>query len=149
GLLLFVRDDICRPNLDGGGHHEHPAPAPGEPAHSEGRALDARVPAPEEHPHDHAHDHSHGPSAAHPGARFLPFLWTLFLFVLFCNLLGLIPFMGSPTASIWMTGGLALISFIMFHAAAIAKVGVVHYFVSLWPKIDVPYVGWLFSLMIY
>jgi len=148
GLLLFVRDDICRPNLDGGGHHH--VHDPGQDAgHSQGRAFDARVPGAEDHPHDHAHQHSHGTSAEHPGDAYLPFLWTLFLFVLSCNLLGLIPFMGSPTASIWVTGGLALVSFVMFHAAAIAKVGVVNYFVGLWPKIDVPYVGWLFSLMIY
>ena len=38
----------------------------------------------------------------------MPFLWTMFLFILFCNLLGMIPFLGSPTASIWVTGALAL-----------------------------------------
>ena len=43
--------------------------------------------------------------------RFVPFLWTMFLFILFCNLLGMFPFMGSPTASIWMTGALATIAF--------------------------------------
>jgi F-type H+-transporting ATPase subunit a len=73
----------------------------------------------------------------------------MFVFVLFCNLLGIIPFMGSPTASIWVTGGLALCSFIMFHAAAIAKVGPITYVKSQWPHIDVPYVGPLFSLMIF
>src|SRR5262245_32487973 len=83
GLLLFVRDDICRPNLDGvGGHPEHHEPGPGEPAHSQGRAIDARVPAAVEAA-EHAHGH-HAPAEDHPGDRFLPFLWTLFLFVLFC-----------------------------------------------------------------
>jgi F-type H+-transporting ATPase subunit a len=81
--------------------------------------------------------------------KYLPFLWTLFLFILGCNLLGMIPFMGSPTASIWVTGGLAICSFVMLHGAAIAKVGVVHYVKSLWPPIDVPYVGWFFSLCIF
>src|SRR3954447_15141060 len=36
----------------------------------------------------------------HDADRFTPFLWTIFLFVLFCNLLGMFPYMGSPTASI-------------------------------------------------
>jgi F-type H+-transporting ATPase subunit a len=81
--------------------------------------------------------------------KYLPFLWTLFLFILGCNLLGMIPFMGSPTASIWVTGGLAICSFVMLHGAAIAKVGVVHYVKSLWPPIDVPYVGWFFSLCVF
>ena len=85
----------------------------------------------------------------HDADKYVPYLWTLFLFLLFCNLLGLLPFMGSPTASIWMTGAMALISFVMIHGAAIVKVGPVHYFQSLWPPIDVPYVGWFFSLMIF
>ena len=36
----------------------------------------------------------------HDYKRFLPFLWTIFIFVLVMNLLGMIPFLGSPTASI-------------------------------------------------
>jgi F-type H+-transporting ATPase subunit a len=55
--------------------------------------------------------------------RFVPFLWTMFLFILFLNLLGMIPFMGSPTASIWVTGALATVSFFMLHGAAIVKMG--------------------------
>ena len=35
--------------------------------------------------------------------RYVPFLWTIFLFVLTCNLLGMVPFMGSPTASFAVT----------------------------------------------
>jgi F-type H+-transporting ATPase subunit a len=81
--------------------------------------------------------------------KYVPFLWTLFLFILFCNLLGLIPFAASPTASIYMTGGLAIIAFAMIHGAAVIKMGPLHYVKSLWPHIDVPYVGWIFSLMIF
>jgi hypothetical protein len=77
----------------------------------------------------------HGPPAQ--ADRFLPFLWTTFLFILFCNLLGMIPFMGSPTASIWVTGALAVCSLVMMHGAAIAKMGVVRYFKSLWPHIEI------------
>jgi len=81
--------------------------------------------------------------------HYLPFFWTLFLFVLLLNLLGMIPLLGSPTASIWVTGGLALISFCMMHGAAIAQVGVWNYLKSMWLPIDVPYVGPLFSGMIF
>jgi F-type H+-transporting ATPase subunit a len=69
--------------------------------------------------------------------RFVPFLWTMFLFILFMNLLGMIPFMGSPTASIWVTGGMATVSFVMIHGAAIAKMGPVTYSKSLWPHIEI------------
>jgi len=54
---------------------------------------------------------------------FVPFLWTLFLFILFNNLLGMLPFMGSPTASIFVTGALALIVFFAIHGAAIVTMG--------------------------
>ncbi len=57
----------------------------------------------------------------------LPFLWTLFLFILFNNLLGLLPFMGSPTASIWVTGALALITFVIMHLMGVLEVGYGHY----------------------
>jgi F-type H+-transporting ATPase subunit a len=85
----------------------------------------------------------------HDADKYVPYLWTLFLFLLFCNLLGMFPFMGSPTASIWVTGALACISFVMIHGAAAVKMGPVHYVQSMWPHIDVPYVGWFFSLMIF
>jgi F-type H+-transporting ATPase subunit a len=81
----------------------------------------------------------------HDADKYVPFLWTMFLFILFCNLMGLIPLLGSPTASIWMTAGLAIIAFCMLHGAAIVKMGVGKYFKSLWPHIDVPYVGFVFS----
>ena|ERR1700722_2016875 len=133
-FFVFVRDKIARPYLDdphaghhGHGHDDHAAPAHG---------LDA-------HGHDHfAHEE-------HAGDRFVPFLATMFLFILFCNLLGMIPFLGSPTASIWVTGGLALCSFVMLHAPGIVHKGIGNYFASLWPRIDVPYVGWLFSVGIF
>jgi F-type H+-transporting ATPase subunit a len=85
----------------------------------------------------------------HDADKFVPFLWTLFLFILFCNLLGMFPFLGSPTASIWMTAGLAICSFVMFHAPAIAKKGLSGYLKSIWPHIDVPYVGVVFSAGIF
>jgi F-type H+-transporting ATPase subunit a len=47
------------------------------------------------------------------------------------------PFMGSPTASIWVTGGLAAVSFGMMHGAPIAKMGLLKYLKSLWPHIEI------------
>jgi F-type H+-transporting ATPase subunit a len=59
----------------------------------------------------------------HDADRYLPFLWTLFLFVLLLNLLGMVPFMGSPTASLGVTGALAFCSFLVIHGSAIARFG--------------------------
>jgi F-type H+-transporting ATPase subunit a len=74
--------------------------------------------------------------------RYVPFLWTMFLFILFCNLLGMVPLMGSPTASVYMTLGLALCSFVMLHGAAVLKMGPIKYVQSLWPHVEImPFPG--------
>src|SRR5688572_4753302 len=51
--------------------------------------------------------------------QYVHFIWTLFLFVLFCNLLGMVPFMGSPTASFTVTSVLAVCVFVFIHAHSI------------------------------
>jgi len=45
----------------------------------------------------------------HDGMRFFPFVFTLFLFVLFSNLIGLIPYTFTVTSQIVVTGALALL----------------------------------------
>ncbi|MFN4259798.1 MAG: F0F1 ATP synthase subunit A [Gemmataceae bacterium] len=86
----------------------------------------------------------------HDADKYVPFLWTLFLYVLFCNLLGMIPLAGSPTASIYVTGGLALVAFFAIHGAAIAKMGFVHYFESQWPHMDIPFgMGYVIKPLIF
>jgi F-type H+-transporting ATPase subunit a len=128
GLLTFIREEVAKPNFP-----EH--------AHHDGHAH-----------HDEHKPHAHEPDDhAHPADRFVPLLWTLFIYILFCNLLGLIPFLGSPTANIWMTAGLALCVFIVLHGAGIIMNGPVRYFVAQWPKIDLPNyygIGWLFKNII-
>src|SRR5262249_7623693 len=85
----------------------------------------------------------------HDADKYVPLLWTMFLFILFCNLLGMIPFLGSPTASIAVTGALAVCSFVVMHGAAIAKMGGIHYLKSLWPHIDVPVAGVIIGAFIF
>ncbi|MCX7699640.1 MAG: F0F1 ATP synthase subunit A [Gemmataceae bacterium] len=79
--------------------------------------------------------------------RYVPFLWTMFLFILANNLLGLVPFMGSATGSILVTGALALCAFAVIHGAAIVQHGPLHYLKSYFPHIDAPG-GWLIGLFI-
>jgi F-type H+-transporting ATPase subunit a len=55
------------------------------------------------------------------GRRFLSLIGTLFLFILTCNLLGLIPGFESATANLNTTLPLALIAFTMTHAVGISK----------------------------
>ncbi len=47
------------------------------------------------------------------GARYFPFIFTLFIFVLMGNLLGLLPYSFTYTSHLAVTGGLALLIFIM------------------------------------
>jgi F-type H+-transporting ATPase subunit a len=85
----------------------------------------------------------------HDADRFVPYLWSIFLFILFCNLLGMIPFMGSPTASLAVTAALAVCSFLVIHGSAIAKQGVGHYIAHHFPHIDAPFgLGMPISIMI-
>ncbi len=75
----------------------------------------------------------------HDADRYVPFLWTIFLFILFCNLLGMFPFLGSPTSSLSVTAALALCSFLAIHLSAVAELGPVPYLKSYVPHVHVPY----------
>lgn len=63
------------------------------------------------------------PNIGHGGERFAPFILTLFFFILTANLLGLIPYGGSVTASISVTGALAILSLITIEVAGIRALG--------------------------
>ncbi|MFP4145810.1 MAG: F0F1 ATP synthase subunit A [Phycisphaeraceae bacterium] len=69
--------------------------------------------------------------------RYTPMLWTLFWFILICNLVGLVPILdvtgffglgrgghgigGTATQSIWVTGALATVAFLFWNGVAIKK----------------------------
>jgi len=57
------------------------------------------------------------------GDPFLPFILTLFFFILFMNLLGLVPFGVSASASLSVTFGLAILSFLWVEVAGFMKLG--------------------------
>ncbi len=73
------------------------------------------------------------PNMGKDGLKLLPFFLTVFFFILFSNLFGLIPFMAQPTKNINVTTGLALISFITTQAMGIKKNGFIGYFKGLVP----------------
>ena len=57
------------------------------------------------------------------GPRFVPFLGTLFIYILAMNLFGLIPFMHSPTASLNVTVALALTVFVYVQYIGFRELG--------------------------
>lgn len=73
------------------------------------------------------------PNMGKQGLKLLPFFLTLFFFILFSNLFGLIPFMAQPTKNINVTTGLALITFFTIQIMGIKKNGFIGYFKGLVP----------------
>jgi F-type H+-transporting ATPase subunit a len=76
--------------------------------------------------------------------RFIPLLWTLFFFILTGNLLGMLPWSGSPTGAIATTAAMALCVFIVVHGSGIRENGFGHYVESFVP--DVP--NWVKPILI-
>lgn len=61
------------------------------------------------------------------GRRFLPYLGSLFLFIFFNNIMGLIPFLKSPTSSIRVTVALAICTFFYVQYVGLKDLGVLGY----------------------
>jgi F-type H+-transporting ATPase subunit a len=74
----------------------------------------------------------------HGADHFLPYLWTVFFFVLFNNLMGMIPGGASPTGNINVTGVLALSTLGVVLYSGMKESGVGGFFKSLVPAMDVP-----------
>lgn len=79
------------------------------------------------------------------GKPYLPYLLTVFFFILFCNLLGLFPYAATATSNISVTAALAFCSLVVIVGAGIANNGFFGYFRSLIPR-GVPL--WLLPIMI-
>lgn len=129
-MLVFIRDQIARPAIDDPHAHDHSD----DHAHSDG------------HGHGHAAAHHAHAAPHHDGDAYVPFLWTLFFFILGCNLLGLVPWAGSPTAHFMVTLSLAGATFLAGILGGFKSLGPVGYFKNLIPPIDMPW--YLFPLKI-
>jgi len=57
------------------------------------------------------------------GARFAPYILTLFWFILYCNLLGLVPYGEKPTGSFWVTGALAFTALVAIEVSGFLQLG--------------------------
>jgi F-type H+-transporting ATPase subunit a len=96
-LIIFVRDEIARPNL---GHNYH---------------------------------------------KFLPYLLTVFFFILFGNFLGLIPYSATFTSNLAVTATLAMFTFFVTQIGGIREHGFIGYSKSLIPH-GIP--SWMLVIMI-
>jgi F-type H+-transporting ATPase subunit a len=82
----------------------------------------------------------------HEAERFTPLLWTMFFFILTCNLLGLIPWLGAPTGAFGVTFGLACVTFATTVGAGTKQFGLVGFWKNQIPHMDLPL--WLVPLKI-
>jgi F-type H+-transporting ATPase subunit a len=109
-IALFIRDEVVRPTI-GDGH---------------------------DHDHDDAHAGHDSAVGLHPADKYLPFIWTCFFYILFCNLLGMIPWLGSPTGNINVTGALAVVALGYVVIQGSKETGAVGFWKSLVPDMDLP-----------
>lgn len=82
---------------------------------------------------------------AHDGDKFVPLLWTMFMFILVCNLCGLLPWVGSPTASFSVTTSLAFVTFSTGLMGGIRKFGPLGFFANQIPSMDL---AWPMAIVI-
>ena len=147
-LALYIRDEVVRPSIGyphhhddhGHGDHGHADHGHGEHAHDQHAAVTAAtVPvggtlAIAGHPAV-----VHAPvEVGHPADKYLPYVWSVFFFILFSNLLGAIPLLGSPTADINLTGVLAVVTFIHVVYYGSEQAGVGGFLKGLVPHMDLP-----------
>ena len=92
--------------------------------------------------------------------QFICFIWTIFFFILSLNLLSMVPlemiiylitgkpnhFGGAATANIWVTGGLAMVTFFVTHIAGIKEQGFRRYVVNFAPKVPLPMIPLIYAL---
>jgi F-type H+-transporting ATPase subunit a len=79
------------------------------------------------------------------GHQFLPLIATLGLFILLGNYMGLIPGLMSPTASINVTLGCAITTWVYYHIQGIRAQGIVGYIKHFWAPPGAPwFIGFLY-----
>ncbi len=120
-IALFLRDEVVRPTI-GDHSHDHDHGLHGEHGHGSS---------------DHGHGSSSLSKMGHPADQYLPFIWSCFFYILICNLLGAIPFLGSATGDINVTGALALSAFVATFIYGVSAMGVGGFFGNLMPDTGV------------
>ncbi len=69
------------------------------------------------------------------GPKFAPFIMTLFFFILYSNLLGLIPHGSTPTGNLAVTGALAIMVFLTVEISGMLKLGFKGYMGTIFPHV--------------
>ncbi len=75
----------------------------------------------------------------HDADKFMPLLWTFFFFILGCNLMGMVPWVGSPTAAFGTTAALAAIVFVVGVVMGLKTFGPVGFLKNICPELGLPW----------
>lgn len=70
----------------------------------------------------------------HHGAKFAPYIMTLFFFILYGNLLGLVPHGSTPTGNVAVTGALAITAFLTIEISGMMALGPKGYLRTIFPR---------------
>ena len=75
----------------------------------------------------------------HGGEKYVPYIVSVFFFILFCNMLGLLPWGASPTGNVSVTAALAIVTFMVVEVAGMKTLGAKGYMKTIiyWPH-DMP-----------
>ena len=76
----------------------------------------------------------------HDADKFVPLLWSIFFFVLTCNLFGMVPWAGAPTSTFAVTLSLAAVTFATGIVSGSIKFGPIGYWLNQVPSMDLPLV---------
>jgi F-type H+-transporting ATPase subunit a len=71
--------------------------------------------------------------------KFMPFLWTFFVFIFGLNLIGMVPWLGSPTAALATTGTFAFVVFAVGVAMGVKTFGVAGFLKNICPELGLPW----------
>lgn len=74
------------------------------------------------------------PALGEDAKLYLPYFLTLFVFILFMNILGLVPLGATATGNISVTASLSVLTFLLIHASGIWRHGFVRHFKNLIPR---------------
>jgi F-type H+-transporting ATPase subunit a len=141
-LALFIRDEVVRPTIGDHAHGVH------EDHHANLEVDTKGEIHGEAHVYVAAGHASHGGDNSHPADKYLPYIWSCFFYVLLCNLLGALPWLGSATGSISVTVVLAACSLGATFIAGTQVMGVKGFFGNLIPETGVSGAAGLFLAVV-
>jgi|GEM_PF-153053 len=150
-FVLFIRDQVAKPAIGDGHHDVHPDDhhQSGNASHVDagGHAIAAAAHAgPGLGGNGHGgHGHGHTPAkkghAVHvsPARKFTPLLCSIFFFILGCNLAGMLPWIGSPTAVFGVTLAMAGVTLLTVFVSGMIQFGFFGFFANQIPTMDMPW----------